>query len=206
MKNPICIKCGRAAWRNSLCREHFAGGRKLLDVRNISAVACRKCGSIYYGKWFRKPEEAIFKMGEKMVSANAEAQIIFRTQGNRIHTRLTAVSKAGVKKPEEQSFTVTLKRGLCADCVKVSGGYYEAVFQIRGTNAERILETVMKSVEERKVVGIQNVKNGYDVRVLTKDIGKRVSRTLAHYKIKKSYKHVTTKKGRMIYRDFYSVR
>jgi len=90
----------------------------------------------------------------------------------------------------------------------IGSGYriVAGLLQIRGDNADKILDEIQDNIESKDVVSAQKIKNGYDIKILTKGVARKTVRVLEGCTIKKSYKHVTTKKGRMIFRDFYAIR
>lgn len=208
MKDLICIICGKDAWKNNLCRKHFLKRERLLDIKGFSLKVCRNCGSYYDGRWIKGSlEKALIDMVRGKIPSKIKAKIVSARKGNRVQLRISATAKiAGAEKREEKILNVFLKKKLCENCIKLSGGYYEAMLQIRGKNSERIFEMIEKDVKSEYTVGMDKTKNGYDIRLLKKDSARKLVKALTGYKIKKSYKHVTTKKGRMIYRDYYSIR
>lgn len=208
MKDLICIKCGEEAWKNNLCRRHFIENRKLMDAKGFSVTICRNCGSHYDGKWIDSSlEKSLVDMARKRILSKIKTKIVSVRKINRIQLKITATARiGGIKKMEEKIVNILLKKRLCDNCVRLSGGYYEAVLQIRGKNSETLLEKTENSIDKPAVAGVQKVSNGYDIRLLKKDSARKFVRLLRGYEIKKSYKHVTTKKGKAIYRDYYSIK
>lgn len=207
MKNQICMKCGEAAWKQNLCKNHFIESQNLFDVKNFSVIVCRNCGSAYYGKWTKSLEDVIETVVKNITGEKIKTYTSVKLKGNAAIVKVTATGKiTGLLKKEEKMFTVLIKRKLCENCIKISGGYHEALLQIRGDNADKILDEIQDNIESKDVVSAQKIKNGYDIKILTKGVARKTVRVLEDCTIKKSYKHVTTKKGRMIFRDFYAIR
>lgn len=208
MKDLICIECGKPVLKDSLCKTHLLGTKKLPGIKGFSVKVCRQCGSFYKGKWKKTSsiEESVMDIvRERLVGIKTKMHAA-RT-GNRIRLRITATSKAGsIKRTEKAVLDVFLSQVLCENCIKLSGGYHEATIQIRGENAGRILGLIRSAADDASVAGMNEVHNGYDVKFLSKDAARKLVRKIAGYEIKRSYKHITTKKGRMIYRDYYSIR
>lgn len=206
MKNLICVMCGKAVYKNNLCRMHFFSRQKLLDISGFPLVVCRNCGSYYDGKWNKTDsmEQSIIGIVKRKIG-KVKTEIGLKKIGNRLRLKITATGADKMKR-EEKTVDVLLSKKLCDNCIKLSGGYYESMLQLRGENSETLLEMVKTGIDNRSVVSVVKVRNGYDIKLLKKDAARKLVRVLEGCEIKRSYKHVTTKKGRMIYRDFYSIR
>lgn len=204
MKNVLCAACGKDAYRNSLCRDHFLQAHRLATIRDFSILLCRSCGSYYDGKW-RRAADAESSAAEAVKKREPSVEV-FRVsrKANMVTVKVKITGKiAGMKKTEQADVKVLLRRSMCDVCVKASGGYYEAMIQLRGDEAEALLE---RALSAKEIIGVAKVRGGYDIKVMAKAEARRVVSSFEGRTIKKSYKHVTTKKGKMIFRDCYSVR
>lgn len=209
MKEPICVICGEAAYRDSFCKRHFAAKDSLFELKVSSVVVCRNCGSYYDGFWKKTGclEKSIEDMIRRVLGNKLQARISSRISGNRISLEIDAKGKIrGVEKTQRKTVTMQLKKRLCENCIKISGGYHEAVLQLRGENAEDAFHRVLGSISGDYIVAAEKNRHGYDIKLLRKDIARKAVKMLEGHEIKKSYKHVTSKKGRAVYRDYYSVK
>ena len=110
-----------------------------------------------------------------------------------------------VSKTETKKITITLKKHKCENCSKVSGSYYEAVIQTRGRNAAKILKRIDESSKD--ILKIKKVENGYDIFYMNKKAAKKTASNLKKtFSIKESFKFITTKDGKRLYRNYYSLR
>ncbi len=91
--------------------------------------------------------------------------------------------------------------------VKLSGGYYEAMIQVRGDNKEAILRKVHQIIPEKSITGIEQLKEGFNVKIMRKSNAAAAAAALrGKYSVKESYKVGGSKKGQMVYRNYYAVR
>ncbi len=206
MLKQLCIKCGRTAKVNNLCGECFLQ-QPLFDIRDFRIIVCGRCGSYYDNGWHKKDfNEAVreqvikrIKTGNKIIRKN----VTFRVVGNKIVASIECSGTInGRKKTEKKRVAVTMKRQKCDSCIKKSGGYYEAVLQARGGNAEDILKNV-KSILADMIISTGRVKNGYDIKVMDK---KLAAKAVKGYDVKKTFKLVGEKKGKKLVRDYYAIR
>jgi NMD protein affecting ribosome stability and mRNA decay len=99
-----------------------------------------------------------------------------------------------------------VKNRKCENCIKISGGYYEAVLQARGEHTERISKKIMSMAKE-SVVSVKQLKEGYDILLTDKKIAAKIATQLGNYfDIRSSYKFVGEKKGKKLYRNYYAIR
>ena len=68
-----------------------------------------------------------------------------------------------MSKEEEKKILVVLRKKTCDMHVKLFGGYYEGVIQARGPDKEEILEQVKKLVPPKALIGIETLKEGYNI-------------------------------------------
>ena len=204
----FCVSCGKKATIESLCDECFTKQRKLLLFENSEMKVCPECGSYYSGEW--KPADSldsaivefasshIVKLGS-IRSIRLSPKII----GNTAHVSIEArgrIPPAKSIKVENVVMQIRIRKIKCDGCVKVSGNYYEAVIQVRGSDAENILRRIQGGRAE-------HVKNGYDVRFVKKADAARIAQELRkHFSVVSSFKFVTEKKGKKLYRNYYAIR
>ena len=98
-----------------------------------------------------------------------------------------------------------MKNHKCEDCIKISGNYHEAVIQVRGAAAEKIMKSV--KCPDNMLVRVESVKGGYDIRITDKKKANEIAQLLRQkFTVKMSYKLVGEKKGIKLYRNYYAVR
>lgn len=207
----FCIKCGRHAEIENLCEKCFMEANDLFSIENFRLEVC-DCGSYYDGDW-QKPEEEnraiISLIGRRIKTRNKiiGKEITIKRYGNRV---LASIICRGMIKPsskikeERKNITVFLKKKKCDNCVKILGGYYEAVLQVRGSNSE----TILKKIKElAKNAGLVETREGCDIRFIKKGDAKKVAKELKKYfGVKESFKFVATKKGEKLYRNYYAIK
>lgn len=202
----FCIKCGRDAEVGNFCEKCYLSMEKLFDIKDFNIILC-DCGAYYDRKWNPPTKDLISEQILKNINSKNKIKISVtrKEYGNRITIFITAkgiIPPAKTPKEETKKITITIKKKKCDECIKLSGGYYEALVQIRGEKADKLLEK-FKSI--KGISSIERNKDGYDIKLLDK---KKVSAFLSAREIefKKSYKFVTTKKDKKLYRDVYSIR
>ena len=206
--NMFCIKCGKRAVIGNFCRNCFLAKEELFKIKDFSLPIC-DCGS-YYDKIWQKPKDIDdiirdqIKQRIRTKNKITKDEIKIKKFGNKISATVIC---SGIihshKKNEEKRIIIILKRRKCDLCVKLLGGYYEAVLQIRG-DYNKIFDKAKKYLPE--TARIEKTKHGYDIRFLKKSDAAKIAKLLKNYKIKKSFKFVATKKGKKLYRNYYSVR
>lgn len=203
----FCIKCGVNAIKDNYCKEHFLEKHNLFSINNIKIKLC-ECGAFYHKNWSRG--DFVHIILPKEIKSDYEiAKISLRSKlvGNRVYVDVECSGKIkGILKKETKHAIIFLKKQKCDRCVKLSGNYYEAVIQIRGSNSDKLLN-IMKNFSDA-VSSVQEVHGGYDVKFIQKSPALTAVKILQEqgYSIIKSYKHAATKKGMMLYRNYYSVR
>ena len=182
----------------------------MFEIDNFTVPVC-DCGSYYDGKW-EKPKETnkiIKEMIEKRMKTSSriiKEKISLKKIGNRIIVSITCygfIRPCKKMKKEAKRITITLKKRKCDVCTKLSGGYYEAVLQVRG-DYENIFNLVKKYLP--KTARIEKLRRGYDIRFLKKSDAAKAAKNLRGFEIKKSFKFVATKKDKKLYRNYYSVK
>lgn len=105
---------------------------------------------------------------------------------------------------------INWKKQLCERCNRLSGGYYEAVIQLRGSDLakmERFIDKLTRYFEMRNefVTKVNKADNGLDVYLSNK---KLASAYLSSRGIKAvtSYTLYGLKQGKKVYRHTYAVR
>lgn len=197
----FCVKCGKQADVENFCRECFAAKETLFEAKNLKAEYCELCG-LDEGKIIEKIEKSI-KTPHRM-----DKKISVRIVGNKAYATITATGRIkSVQKSETKGILVMLRKRMCELHSRLSGGYYEAMMQIRGGEKENILKHALRLLPEKSISSIETLNEGYNIKVMRKANAAAVAKAFRkNFSVKESYKLVGSKKGRMLYRNFYAVR
>ena len=212
----ICVKCGREA-KETFCDDCFLHQNELFSVEDFSIILCGICSAYYDNKWHdtKDFEEVINECVRKKIKSKNKITSVktrFKTIGNKVHVIIACKGKikpAKKEKTEEKKILIILKKRQCETCEKRSGGYYEALLQIRGEKTDYLIKKVQRLIEEKKptITRIDKLQNGYDVRFMYKKEAERVIGMLRKkHTVEDSFKLVGNKDGRELYRNFFVVR
>ena len=203
----FCIKCGKPAVAGNFCESCFLERNELFEIKNFRLTVCSVCGSHYSFEkgWHKSSAENEILWRVKTKNRGTGQKIALKNVGNKL---LATVQMTGFISPlkkmktETVSAEIVLRKQKCDNCIKISGGYYEAMFQIRGMKKEEIL----KSIKNEGVLSVENRDNGYNVKFIKKQDAKRIAKNLKDvYNVKGTFKLVGEKKGKRLYRSFYSI-
>ncbi len=201
----FCIKCGKPAAAGNFCRQCFLEKEKMFELDNFTTNICPNCGTYADGDIENQIRSRI-KTRNKIKSCSVKT----RSSGNRVLAKVTC---DGIINPLKSSVSqcaniiVTVKKLKCENCIKLLGGYYEAIFQVRGPNTDRIMNKLRKFLPNGSIVDMGRIKVGYDIKLSDKKIAATAIRRLREYfEINESYKLVGEKKGKRLYRNSYAIR
>lgn len=201
----FCIKCGKPAVAGNFCKDCFLEKKKLFEAEEFTARVCTNCGKYIDGEI----EEQIRRHLSTTNIINS-CDIATKQSHNRITATIECTGKIPpLKSPvtEKRTIHILLKRAKCANCIKLLGGYHEAIFQVRGEKTERILNKLRKLVPGELIVDISKVRNGFDIKISDKKIAAIAVKELREYfEITESYKLVGEKNGKKLYRNSYAIR
>lgn len=205
----FCVKCGGVAKAGVFCEKCFLGKEKLFTIDDFTLEVCESCGKVAQHRSANSLKEAI---EQKIKSTNriTKCDISTKEVGSRVYTKILCegyIKPLKTKVSQTEKSIVTMRKKKCDSCVKLSGGYYEAVLQVRGENQERVMKKIQKFVRNEDITSVIKLKEGYDVRLMHKGSAiKAVSWLRDFFTVKASYKLVGEKKGDKLYRNFYAVR
>ena len=116
----------------------------------------------------------------------------------------------GSKKQKEESHEIKLKvnKIVCPDCSRKFGDYYESILQLRG-KPDAMMDFLSDKLADRNIYKVENVKNGIDIYLDDSHVAENMSKLLKkrfNAKVKKSFRLVTRKQGKDIYRTTFVVR
>jgi len=208
----FCIKCGKKAKIGNFCEECYLEKKELFTISDIPIIICIDCNQYLDNndkKWHRffsienLIKEIVLKnIKTKKDTAIIEEHIVMRKIGNGYKVRITCKGRVnGLIKIEEKTIKVIVKKRLCENCVKLRGNYHEAVLQVRD---EDLAKKIIDNLGNKPYI-LNKVKNGYDIKLIDKRDAK-VIKQIKGIEVIKSFKHVASKKGRNIFRDFYSIK
>jgi len=204
MKKLICIKCGNEALANSLCKDHFKLDAPLLRVKAVDIIVrCKKCQK-YFVRGIKSEtiEDAIDAATTIHTQPDTQINIDFKERGKKFYLKVNATKKEnGVEVKDEEKVLIKLSTAMCIDCSRVSGGYSEAVIQYRANNEKDVEFLLSKSSF------LKESKNGMDFFFTNKGEATKIAKDFrSKYAVIKTSKLMGKKKGKEIYKDFYSVK
>lgn len=215
----FCFKCGKKTKEliNNYCEECFNKEFNLIKVpEKIKFTSCSKCDRIKFrNNWVDIKVEKILKSKIKILGRNIKLDI------REIDNKIFEIKAQGYldysKKLKKEIYRtqIHLNKIVCPICTRKYGGYYEAILQLRGDFTEDILDfigeqmIIMERRDGRAFYRTERVKNGIDFFIGNKSAANKLAVLLKkkfNAKIKKSYKLVTRKAGKNIYRTIISVK
>ncbi|WP_457548986.1 60S ribosomal export protein NMD3 [Archaeoglobus sp.] len=226
-----CAICGRTAVIDGLCIECYMERKRLSWVEDvIEVVRCPKCGYFKVGnKWKDLDfESALFELVRSIVRVHPkfdveklEVEPLTSGEVGRYVVRLKG-NVEGYEVVDEKVVEVRLRSRTCERCTRLSGGYYEAIVQIRADDRKiedgelEVVKSLINRILEREsdnqkafVSKVVERKEGIDFYFGDRNIGRKVSREIVKVlggKLIESRKLHTRIDGRNIYRYTFAVR
>ncbi|MBI2971222.1 MAG: hypothetical protein HYY37_02260 [Candidatus Aenigmarchaeota archaeon] len=206
----FCIVCGRTATKGTFCDACFLKHHPLFSLEDFIIYACGDCGAYHEGAAAKRTDidDVLRTAIEKHLKEGNNVAIRFsitKRQGTTLFVTVTGTGfLSGLRKTETHAIKVRLKKRTCERCIRIAGGYYEAVIQLRGNEPEKMLHKLEGSLP--KGARIERIQGGYNVKFVAKNEAERAIKGLKQYTIKRSFKLVGEKKGKSLIRNFYSVR
>lgn len=214
----VCPKCGRTEkevpFIGFFCRDCYLEEHPVVRIpERLELSYCVMCERIYTGRWTEFSLEAVRDWLTKRFRVDMDnAHISFsfpEVDEDRIAFNYIVRGKIeGVDVEVPGSGEIRLKKTLCPRCARESGGYYEAIIQVRGSNiyehAEEIANMVVHGKGEYNFVAkVIERREGVDLYVGSRKIADKVAKRIEKkYGIKavRSYTLVTEKNGKRLYR------
>lgn len=214
----VCPKCGRTEkdvpFIGFFCRDCYLEDHDVVRFpERLELPYCVSCERIYTGRWTEFSLDALRHWLEGKVKTSADnARITFSfpemDEEKIIYRFILRGEIEGTEVEVPGDGEIILKKTLCPRCARESGGYYEAVIQIRGSNVYDHAEEVARMVEREKgeynfVAKVVERKEGVDLYVGSRKIAEKVAKKIERrYGIKpvRSYTLVTEKNGKRLYR------
>lgn len=213
----FCFVCGKKTEKliEGYCEDCYNEKFKLIEAPNrVYVTVCSKCGMIRQeNKWVDKEIDDIIIEKIKIHGRGVKLKI----EKNDIAEIYAKGFLKGSKKIKEETHEVELKidKLICPNCSKRFGEYYESVIQLRGNITDEVLNSIDSLVlseyqkNKKAFYRIEIVKGGFDLFLGNKSIANRIENLLSkRYKseIKKSFKLITRREGKDIYRNIMLVR
>ncbi|MFW9956052.1 MAG: 60S ribosomal export protein NMD3 [Candidatus Thorarchaeota archaeon] len=150
-----CYLCGKPSVLEGLCADCFNDGHPLIEVSTpLTLLACKKCGSIKLAEGWRKiagdgvhPDdfgdyqiELLLDRSVKILGRDVQISLEDERKLDRVtHTIMTVTGRSHESlAPHEEKYNVEIRfrYGTCETCGMMSGGYYEAILQVRADGRE----------------------------------------------------------------------
>jgi len=211
----ICIICGKEAAIENFCTDCFLNQKDLFYINNFDLKICQ-CNS-YFSERDWKHFENLDETVKKIVEDNIKTEykiikklIKLKKIGNKYHVEIICrgyIYPCKKIKGERKNIVVKIKTVKCDRCKKLSGGYYESVLQLR-TKKDFLEKTKFLDHYRNSISNIEKIKEGYDIFLLEKGVAKKIANEfkLLGLKIKITNKLFGVRKGKRIYRVYYSIK
>jgi nonsense-mediated mRNA decay protein 3 len=150
-----CYLCGKPSVLEGLCADCFNDGHPLIEVSTpLTLLACKKCGSIKLAEGWRKiagdgihPDDAadlqielFLERSIKILGKDVQLSLEDERKLDRVtHTIVTVSGRSHESlAPHDEKYNVEIRfrYGTCETCGMMSGGYYEAILQVRADGRE----------------------------------------------------------------------
>lgn len=213
----FCFVCGKKTEGliEGYCKDCYNKEFNLIGVpKKINITVCTKCGSIKEKNTWKKIElDEFVRKKIKILGKNVDIDI---EENNVLKIHVKGFLKDS-KKIKEEHYEIPIKRNkvVCIYCIRKNSDYTEAIIQLRGDVEKNTLDMIDDLVTKEIVDGkqvfyrIKRVTGGYDFFMGDRHTTNKIVDFLKRRfdaRIKKSYKLVTHKKGKDIYKDTILVR
>ncbi len=171
-----CPSCGKtdleAEFVGSFCVDCYSERFRVFTLpKEFSVRICSRCKRLFAkGKWITFDEGLLKswlleKVKSQLPLANQGVSLRPLKKGYRADFKFVFDAE-GTRIEKQASLNVEVDRNLCDDCHKKSGGYHEAVIQLRGGDIERLrklAETLAVQIQKSSFVsGYEEKKEGID--------------------------------------------
>jgi len=208
----FCFLCGKKTENliKGYCEECYNKKFKLIEMpEEILVTLCSKCNKIKEkNKWKDIEIDEFLRNKIKILGKNVKIKI----EKNDVLRVYAKGFLEGSKNPKKEVHETKIKinKEVCLECSRRFGKYYEAIIQIRGN----ITNDDINSIDDIVLMGkgfykIEEVKGGYDFFVSDKHLAEKITDLLRkkyETEIKRSFKIVTKKEGKDIYKNVILVR
>jgi len=209
----MCPKCGaldtQKEFEGSFCADCFAQDTTLFGkIKTPELRVCQTCKRAFFnGKWKELTEESLSKWMKEKIDTKRPLQSMtasWHRVNNGLMVKATLAFTVASRKVERKAqFLLRVHQTCCDQCRKRSGGYHEAIIQLRGENMDHIRRLAVRLTklinEESFVTGIEERKEGIDLQVGSKNYAMEVIRQLRK-PFTVAHKLIGMKEGKRQYR------
>lgn len=215
----MCPKCGsldsNKEFVGSFCVDCYSKHEKVFEPLHKPAIrVCRSCSRAVMGKeWVKFDEKSLgewiaSKMKTRLPISRVEVWQEKAKNGLRVHCKLSFNAGSG-KITREANFLVRTKIETCDECHKRSGGYHEAIIQVRGENKERVKRVAEKIAEiasiDSFISGWEEKKEGIDIQVGAKAAAKAALKKMGK-NFTVAHKLVGMREGKQLFKATFCTR
>lgn len=216
-RSKFCPKCGKETQdlHSGLCEDCFLGKTGMTDKlpAKISLGTCKMCGHLFAGTGrFDEEEEAVEHVLKKTLKQKEIETADYRIDGNVLHLTVDLLVD-GLEKKVETDIPLSRKAITCNMCSLQKASYFNVTMQVRVP--KEIEDEVVGEIKDEMlrlnkrdryafVSGVQELKEGVDLFIGSKDAANRVARMAQERygaSIKKSRKLYGLIEGKKSYRD-----
>ena len=201
----LCPKCGAKSTEKQFI-EAFCIDCTVIRIehpKKIEFDECNHCGRIRMkGKWQKaNPNDIKCYIQNKCKGEFSNIEI-------KDNSLIFEIERAGNLLKIEKPIQIIYNKKICDECSKITGGYFEAIVQLRGdpkrveSNSKKIAELLNKRSFVSK---IENLKEGIDIYCGETEQAFQVL-SILKLKYKSSKKLHTAKQGKRRYRTSFVVR
>lgn len=207
----ICPKCGARSSKkkfiDAFCEDCYEFKFKLPKPSDVRMTICKRCDKVLFkGEWLKfNPSKVAEAIQHKCRGAFENVEYDDSKGILRFCFKLDSGERC-----LERDFRPETNYGLCPDCSRMSGGYFEAIVQLRGDNPPRLkqfADSLEKRLKEKTFVSkVDEKKEGLDLyigssKAVIDDFNKRGIPCKMSSKI-----FGKDKEGRTLYRTTFLVR
>ncbi|MBI4406509.1 hypothetical protein HY571_01195 [Candidatus Micrarchaeota archaeon] len=221
--NKRCPSCGREEFGEefvrNFCPDCFAKNFSLAEVPvRIEITRCTVCSKIKCGNdWLNENKKTITDViAGKIKSSNypVVTRVDLRESTKGFDATVCIVYRVeGREIVQNYSIRIDFQQTQCLECSRKTGGYYDAIIQVRSKDPgvpnqfESKLKNVGKLLEQRggRIMKIQETKTGPDIYVAGITPAMQAAHLLGE-KVKHTRKLIGRKNGKDLYRHTFCIR
>ena len=171
MNSKICPACGAGdrPFIGAFCVQCYTDKNKLFSFKPPALAFCVRCNRYRVGRdWKKLSPEELEELFEQKISSKHDVKRIKAKLGRNTVSLNILLDADGNEIALKEYFPIEIEKQLCKDCSLRSGGYHEAVIQLRGpANRIRNIEKTLIGMLEREtfITKIEEKKEGPDIQV-----------------------------------------
>ena len=220
MPGKFCFICGKKTddLVDGLCEECHAANQELVKLPDkIEIIVCPRCNRMTIGNKQADLDLAKFLRYKAKKRGKIVHFTVSEGKNKRYKIKVMGYPRGMAKmKEEHHEIGIHFNKRMCMDCAKASGGYYEAIIQLRFKEEKSRLKQWDVVEEIKEMVRMQDTyafieekKEGVNFKVGRKRAAKKITEQIRRRhdaEIKYTRKLITKKDGKDVFRDTYSVR